>query len=157
MNTFRNFCKCGYASTSNDEGRHLEPRNADVEEDTRWESNKKFTREVQTNASGKIYFANTSRKIANYVRVAFPTDGTKEEKKKAIEVASLWIIDEGAWNLPKPNLIISVTGASKRDFTILSNTKRKRFKRGIVQTAFKTGTYNIQTINILLSTNHNYL
>lgn len=132
---FSGFCKCGYAVGAFDEGRHSEPRSAAVPEGAAWQSNDYFTREEPSNAFGKLRFTNTSKNTAIYVRVAFPTDGTDKQKLEALEKVSCWMVNQR--DLPKPNLIISVTGATKN--FVMSNSQQKRFKRGIVHTAIKTG------------------
>ena len=52
-----------------------------------------------------------------------------------------YIYSEKGWNLPKPQLIISVTGGAKK-FT-MSHPMKKAFKRGLIKAAASTGAWII--------------
>ena len=143
MYIYRGICKCGNTIDPRDEGRHSE---ADRSADAEWKSNDVCTREMPTNAFGELRFENTSKQTAKYVRVGFPTDGTKEEekekeeekkKKKDAVVEQLRTLLIDVWKLQPPNLIISVTGGA--DKFEMPNPQLKRFKHDIVRTAIKTG------------------
>ena len=103
--------------------------------DTAWRSNDERTVEVPSDAFGELRFSNTSKNTAKYIRVGFPTDGTDDQKHAVVERMRELMLN--VWKLPHPNLIISVTGGAEK-FEV-SNTQQKRFKRGIVRTAIKTG------------------
>ena len=125
------FCKCGNTIDAR-EGRHSDAALAAVAE---WRSNDECTSEAPTNAFGELRFADTSKQTAKYVRVGFPTDATPKQKQEVVQQLRSLLLD--VWHLAAPNLIISVTGGAE-SFE-MSNTQQKRFKRGIVRTAIKTG------------------
>ena len=102
---------------------------------TAWRSNDERTCEAPSDAFGELRFSNTSKNTAKYIRVGFPTDGSDEQKHAVVERMRELMLN--VWKLPHPNLIISVTGGAEK-FEV-SNTQQKRFKRGIVRTAIKTG------------------
>lgn len=52
-----------------------------------------------------------------------------------------YLYSEEGWNLPKPQLILSVTGGAQ-NFTI-SNRMKKAFKRGLIKAAATTGAWII--------------
>lgn len=123
---------CGNSIESR-EGCHSE---AELPAGTAWRSSDDRTIEMPSNAFGEFRFSNTSKNTAKYVRVGFATDGAEEQKRAVVEQMRELLL--GVWKLPHPNLIISVTGGA--DKFEVSNTQQKRFKRGIVRTAIKTGT-----------------
>ena len=131
MDICSGFCKCGNTIEE------CEGRNSDavLSPDTEWKSNDECTSEAPTNAFGELRFADTSKQTAKYVRVGFPTNGAEEQKQAVVQQLRELLLE--VWKLKQPNLIISVTGGAE-SFQ-MSNTQQKRFKRGIVRTAIKTG------------------
>ena len=103
--------------------------------DTEWKSNDECTREAPSNAFGELRFSNTSKNIAKYVRIGFPTDGTEEQKRMMLQQLQALLLD--VWKLPHPHLIISVTGGVEQ--FEMSNTQQKLFTRDIMRTANKMG------------------
>lgn len=70
-----------------------------------------------------------------YIRVGYPTDGTEAQKAAVIANTKELLINK--LKLQRPNLILSVTGGAE-SFRA-SNIQQKRFKRGIIRTAIRTG------------------
>uniref|UniRef100_A0A3B3VMV6 Transient receptor potential cation channel, subfamily M, member 2 n=1 Tax=Poecilia latipinna TaxID=48699 RepID=A0A3B3VMV6_9TELE len=92
--------------------------------------NEQHSHRVPTDAFGDVSFGGSWQKTGKYVRVF--TD-TKPEV--------LYELLTTQWELPRPNLLISVTGGAK-NFYLKSNLK-KAFHRGLIKVAQTTGAWII--------------
>ena len=79
-----------------------------------------------------------------------PADEKKELEEQRDDIVKVVELLLEKWCIPRPNIIISVTGgAGKFDAT---NIQQRRFKRGIIRAAEKTGFSNLHVP--ITSSNH---
>ncbi|GFR76765.1 transient receptor potential cation channel subfamily M member 2-like [Elysia marginata] len=81
-----------------------------------------------TNAFGEIEFVGYGDHVAKYVRVAVDT-----------KMETMLQLLTQAWNMEKPNLLISVTGGAK-NFSMKTRL-REVFRRGLMKAALSTGAW----------------
>lgn len=70
------------------------------------------------------------------MRVGFPTASELSTKKQVVESVRELLL--GAWKLPAPKLIISVTGSAEE--LRASKMQQNRFKNGVIRTSIGLGT-----------------
>ncbi|XP_062389510.1 transient receptor potential cation channel subfamily M member 2-like [Sardina pilchardus] len=115
------FCKCGYPKDDHVEDAFKPERFLGQS----WEE-QKHTHEVATDAFGDIDFGGLGQNKSKYVRVSSDTPADV-----------LYHLIKNRWELPTPNLLISVTGGAK-NFYMRTHLKQK-FRRGLIKVAQTTG------------------
>ncbi len=145
-------CKCRIIVPLSDKpeicgcGRHVDDHETNVENQVNSYTNKrldKWSRDEctiesgPTDAYGSISFLGASEIISQYMRLHYKSDLSNVIKL---------LFDKSYWNLPKPKLIISVTGGAQ--LKLKSNLKES-FSKGLVKVASTTnaliltgGSYN---------------
>ncbi|KAM9804938.1 transient receptor potential cation channel subfamily M member 2-like [Neosynchiropus ocellatus] len=118
-------CKCGYLKDQHAE----EAYRGNLYAGETWNIHK-HVRESRTDAFGDIRFGGSSQKPSKYARVSADTDP---------EVLFQLLTEQ--WNLPPPNLLISVAGGTK-NFSLRSSLKNM-FHRGLIQVTQTTGAWII--------------
>ncbi|GFN90287.1 transient receptor potential cation channel subfamily m member 2-like, partial [Plakobranchus ocellatus] len=115
-------CQCNYKYLE-----HSKEARERAQPGIKW-SPELHTKALPTNAFGEIEFVGYGDNVAKYVRVAVDT-----------KMETMLQLLTQAWDMEKPNLLISVTGGAK-NFSMKTRL-REVFRRGLMKAALSTGAW----------------